>query len=211
MSPNRTTVYVDGFNLYYGCLKGSPYRWINLEALFKTVLPQESVVQIRYFTARVSGKVDPQAPLRQQIYLRALATLPSVSIHYGTFLTNKTWMPLATPPLKGSRKVQVIKTEEKGSDVNLACWMLLDGFKGRTETAVVVSNDSDLEEPVIVARSELGLRVGVLNPHPRHKRSRVLSRDAHFVKEIPGSALAACQFPATLIDSHGTFGKPAKW
>ena len=204
-------MYVDGFNLYYGALKGSPHKWLNLDELFRRVLPQENITQIRYFTAKVSGKLDPQAPVRQQMYLRALATLPSVSVHFGTFLTNTTYMLLANPPARGSRRVKVIKTEEKGSDVNLACHMLVDGFKKRADTVVVVSNDSDLEEPVIVARSELGLRVGVLNPHPANRRSRVLSRDAHFVKEIPRGALAASQFPATLIDVHGTFHKPSKW
>lgn len=211
MAGTRTTVYVDGFNLYYGCLKGTPYRWLDLESLFQRVLPQENVVRIRYFTARVSGSIDPRAPLRQQMYLRALATLPNVSVHFGTFLTSYPHMTLASPPSTGPRRVKVVKTEEKGSDVNLACHLLLDGFKKATDCAVVVSNDSDLEEPVILARYELGLRVGVLNPHPKNKRSRTLSRDAHFVKEIPRSALAACQFPTQLVDAHGTFTKPPKW
>lgn len=34
----RTRVYVDGFNLYYGCLKGTPWKWLNLVALFERVL-----------------------------------------------------------------------------------------------------------------------------------------------------------------------------
>ena len=59
--------------------------------------------------------------------------------------------------------MEVVKTEEKGSDVNLATHLLYDGFKNDYEVAVVVSNDSDLLEPVRVARS-LGLTVGVLNP-----------------------------------------------
>lgn len=207
----RTTVYVDGFNLYYGALKGTPYRWLDLDRLFKRVLPRENITQIRYFTAKVSGKVDPKAPIRQQIYLRALATLPSVSVHFGTFLTSSVSMPLAAPPPIGPRRVNVVKVEEKGSDVNLACALLIDGFRHRAETVVVVSNDSDLEAPVGLARSELGLRVGVLNPHRPGKRSRTLSRDAHFVKEIPVSALAASQFPAILVDAHGRFRKPANW
>lgn len=31
--PPRIRVYVDGFNLYYGCLQGTPYRWLNVVAL----------------------------------------------------------------------------------------------------------------------------------------------------------------------------------
>tara|TARA_R110002072_G_scaffold29206_4_gene92759 strand:- start:564 stop:863 length:300 start_codon:yes stop_codon:yes gene_type:complete len=29
----RTCVYVDGFNLYYGALKRTPYKWLDLAAL----------------------------------------------------------------------------------------------------------------------------------------------------------------------------------
>jgi uncharacterized LabA/DUF88 family protein len=208
----RTIVYVDGFNLYYGSLKNTAYKWLDLEALFTALLPQQDLVMIRYFTAKVSGVLDPDAPTRQQTYLRALGTLPKVSVHFGNFLTNNTYMPLTTPPAKGSRKVQVIKREEKGSDVNLACHLLVDGFKGRANTAVIVSNDSDFCEPVIVARSEIGMRVGIINPHPKWKRSRTLSQDAHFVKEeISPRILAASQFPKTLIDSQGKFHKPTRW
>ena len=38
-------------------------------------------------------------------------------------------MPLAHPPSVGPQTVEVIGTEEKGSDVNLASYLLLDGFR----------------------------------------------------------------------------------
>ena len=52
--------------------------------------------------------------------------------------------------------------EEKGSDVNLAAHLLVDGFTGKYEVAVVVSNDADLLEPVRLVRAVLGLPVGVI-------------------------------------------------
>jgi hypothetical protein len=59
----RTNVYVDGFNLFYGALKGSPYKWLNLEALCQRLLPKDSIRQIRYFTAKVSARPgDPRRP-----------------------------------------------------------------------------------------------------------------------------------------------------
>ena len=83
----RTWVYVDGFNLYYGALKGTPFKWLDPVGLTTLLLPREyEIDRLRYFTARVSGKLDPWAPARQQIYLKALATLPEVDIHYGRFL-----------------------------------------------------------------------------------------------------------------------------
>ncbi len=206
-----TNVYIDGFNLYYGCLKGTPYKWLDLERFCRRMLPADEIGTIRYFTAHVSGKRDPGAPLRQGIYLRALKTLPSVSTHFGAFLTHNVWMPLSSPPASGPRKVQVVKTEEKGSDVNLASHLLLDGFRRSCDTAVVVSNDSDLTEPLRIARHDLGMKVGVLNPHPPDKRSRTLSQDAHFFKQIRPAVLSASQFPTTLLDSVGTFHKPAAW
>ena len=118
-------------------------------------------------------------------------------------------MPLLKPPPRGSRTVEVVKTEEKSSDVNLATFLLLDAFKRECDVAVVISNDSDLKLPIEVARHELGLRVGVVNPHPSARRSRALRPT--FFKQIRASALAACQFPPVLRDATGEIRKPARW
>ena len=64
---------------------------------------------------------------------------------------------MAEPPADGPKTVEVIKTEEKGSDVNLASLLLLDGFNRDCDIVVIISNDSDLREPVRIARRELGL------------------------------------------------------
>ncbi|MCX6027672.1 MAG: NYN domain-containing protein, partial [Chloroflexi bacterium] len=83
----RTIAYVDGLNLYYRAVKGTPHKWLDLEALLRGLLrPENDLVRIRYFTADVSGRRDPSAPLRQQAYLRALGRNSVVSIHKGNFL-----------------------------------------------------------------------------------------------------------------------------
>jgi hypothetical protein len=75
-----TNIYIDGFNLYYGALRKTPYRWLNLEALCQLLLRKNTIAQIKYFTALVSARLsDPDQPVRQQLYLRALGTLPKVS------------------------------------------------------------------------------------------------------------------------------------
>jgi len=80
----RTNVYVDGFNLFYGALRGTQFRWLDLEAFFDGLLPRNQVQAIHYFTARVKPRPDdPDAHLRQQVYLRALGTLPRVQVHFG--------------------------------------------------------------------------------------------------------------------------------
>jgi hypothetical protein len=87
----------------------------------------------------------------------------------------------------------VIKTEEKGSDVNIAAHLLMDAFRGAYEMAILVTNGSDLREPVRMVTQELGLRVGILNPHK--KASRMLNQYATLTRSIRKSALAKCQFP----------------
>lgn len=127
----RTNVYVDGLNLYYGSLRGTPHKWLNLLRLCQLLLPNQQIQTIKYFTAQVVTRPDnPRQALRQQIYLRALRTLPQVEIVFGHFLTSEIFMPMAGHPPNKAQYVKVIKTEEKGSDVNLATHLLWDGFKG---------------------------------------------------------------------------------
>lgn len=85
----------------------------------------------------------------------------------------------------------------------------LDAFQGDYETAVVVSNDSDLKEPISVVRQTFGLQVGVLNPHKN--TSHALRQVASFYRRIRTGALSVSQFPTTLADQHGTITKPASW
>ncbi len=202
----RTYVYVDAFNLYYGALKGTSFKWLDIDTLCRLLLPHHEVVKIRYFTAPVSAQpADPQAPQRQQIYLRALATLPTVSIHLGSFMQKQKRRPLVSD----GTYVWVHDTEEKGSDVNLATYLVHDGHRGLYEQAVVMSNDSDLKHPIEIVRDDLGLTVGLLNPHARVAYG--LAGVADFYKPIRRGVLAVSQFPATVTDSNGAFHKPAGW
>jgi hypothetical protein len=79
-------VYIDGFNLYYGCLRRTPYKWLDLGKLCETLLTDNEIHRIRYFTARIEARPDdPDAPNRQDAYLRALRSVPNLTIHYGHF------------------------------------------------------------------------------------------------------------------------------
>ena len=212
MNQERVIVYVDGFNLYYGAVRGTAFKWLNLGALCLRIMrPSDNLVAIKYYTALISARPhDPEAPVRQQMYLRALKTIPILSIYYGHFLSHIVRMPLATSVTSGNVEyVEVLKTEEKGSDVNLASHLLRDAYTGGFNLAVVVSNDSDLAEPIRIVREELGRRVGILNP--QRNPSRVLQRNADFFKKIRAHALRESQFPRTLHDAHGTFHKPLAW
>lgn len=161
----KTNVYVDGFNLYYGCLKNTQFKWLNLAQLSQKLLPKNSTLnEIKYFTALVNSPLnDLQKPFRQQIYLRALQTIPNLTIYKGHFITHPVTMPLANPT-PTQTTVEVIKTEEKGSDVNLATQLLIDGMRGKYDMAVIISNDSDLLMPIEFITSDLKLPIGILNP-----------------------------------------------
>lgn len=140
----------------------------------------------------------------------ALATLPTVSIHLGHFLTKTVRMPLAHPVPGGPRTVEVIKTEEKGSDVNLASHLLADAFRGDAEAFVLISNDSDLMEPLRIVRHELGKVVGLLNPQPRQSRAMLRCKPT-FVKQLRHGVASLSQFPKELHDKHGAISRPDLW
>ena len=217
----RTIVYVDGFNLYYRLLDKRPaLKWLDIKALAQKLLrPANVVTGVRYYTAHISGRMDATAPARQQIYLDALRTVPEVSIHLGAFLLSEKFAGLAKPPAFRPQAtlpepwpdvVKVIKVEEKGSDVNLACHLLLDAFEGNFDVAAVISNDSDLVEPIRIVTQVLGKPVGLLSPvnNPNPELSRVSS----FIRRISVSDLAASQFPDMLTRPDGTkIHRPPSW
>jgi len=229
----RTNVYVDGFNLYYGAAKHTPYKWVNIAELCVQVLPGLDIHRIRYFTALVKPlPSDPQTRLRQEIYIRVLETLPNLTVHYGHYLQSTVSMRLATPNPGGPRFADVLKMEEKGSDVNIATYMLVDAFRKDCDQLVVVTNDSDLAEPVRIINKELLIPVGVFNPQTNDtatRRSRVtgqplrparpsieLKKVAKFNRDITSegsnSHMARSQFPSAITDSQGrTIRRPAKW
>jgi len=219
VSSKRAAVYVDGFNLYYRALKKRPgCRWLDVHALAKRLLgPKDQVVAVKYFTARVQPRPpDHGQPQRQDFYLRALRTNPLISIIEGRFLTNPTSMILdpSGPPLfdqtgQPVERATVLKTEEKGSGVNLASHFLVDGFEDAYDLGVLVSADTDLVEPFRLARVVLKKKVALFTPsefaHP------LLKQHAHFKRLISEADLLACQFPDQLTDAEGTFHRPPAW
>lgn len=210
----RTSFYIDGFNLYYRAVRGTPYRWLDLYAVSQALLPSHEVNRIRYFTALIQQRPDDlRAPIRQATYIRALETIPNLSVHYGQFRTRRIERPLVTPVPGLPRVVEIFDTEEKGTDVNLASYLLLDGVKEDYEQAVVISNDVDLALPIQMVREQLGLTVWIVNPNLYRNAAtpKELSDAATFVRRLRPNTLSRCQFPPQLQDSTGLISKPAGW
>ena len=208
--PYRTIVYVDGFNFYYGAVRGTPWKWLDPVALFLRVLgPQNALLTVKYFTARVRPSPhDPDVNVRQDAYLRALeAHCPLVELHFGHFLRHRVSMESANPPPPTS---EVWKTEEKGSDVNLALQVLNDAWLDAYDCAVVVSNDSDLAESLRLVKAQHGKLIGIVTPGaPVRKTSRQLSQHADFIKPIRSWMLASSQLPDPIPGT--TIHKPPRW
>ena len=206
----RTVVYVDGFNLYYGALKRTSWKWLDLVALFEKVLqPRHRILAIKYFTARVSGTInDPAKPQRQDVYLRALQQYrPVVEVFLGHFLSHKVRAHLVQP-LGGRHTVEVVRTEEKGSDVNLAVHLLNDAWLDAYDCAVVVSNDSDIAEAMRLVKLHRGKRIGLITPG-RSRPSRQLMAHTDFSRSIRDNALERSQLPDPIPGTN--IRKPARW
>jgi uncharacterized LabA/DUF88 family protein len=225
---DRVAFYIDGFNLFHGALKGTDYRWLDLEAWCEHYVrsPHQELVSIKYFTALVKNRTDkPGQRERQKEYLRALATLPKVEIYHGHFLKRKANRQLTSPPKPRRRKGrrppsnkpvfrEVWIEEEKGSDVNLASQFLSDGFRARYDVAFVVSNDGDLKMPVEIGREEFKASIIVINPHDG-RRSQALTPNGtdlnRFYRRVRPGGLRSSQLPLELEDEDGKIRCPRGW
>ena len=208
----HTNLYVDGFNLYNRAVKNTPFKWLDLRKLAETLFPADDIQRTCFFTALVRSRPnDPTQTERQASYLRALGTLPGMDIHYGEFRERLKDRPLAKPRPGGPTYVRIRDTEEKGSDVNLATRLLVGGFTGDYEQAVVVSNDSDLAAPIRYVNNDLGLRVVVVNPDSKTSTHNDLVQSATYARRLWKSHLRKSQLPSTIADEHGVIHKPTGW
>ncbi|MGE4045289.1 MAG: NYN domain-containing protein [Acetobacteraceae bacterium] len=217
---SRTIGYIDGSNLYYRALRGTAHKWCDIAALSAAALPSScQLVRVNYYRARISGRTDPTAPARQHAYLRALGSSPLVRIHYGNFLAMRKWAGLVQPPQflpsivlpagAAPHVAYVWKTEEKGSDVNLGVHLVRDAFQGAFDQAAILTNDTDLVEPLRIVTQEVGLPVTLLTPVSRPAVS--LAAVASHIRHV-APYVGVCQFPDTVALPNGrTVSKPAGW
>jgi uncharacterized LabA/DUF88 family protein len=235
-----TYVYVDGLNFYFGAVKKTPNKWVDFEAVARKLVPKDKIGLIRYFTANVKPQYPgDKSHERQQALLRAMKANPLIDVKLGHFRVDEKWRPLSDtswpspkdlfrPVLRPTIVVKVILAEarkrrtipvtmarildpeEKGSDVNLATYLLYDAMKGLSTKALVISNDSDLEEAVRLT-VEHGVPVGIVNPHPSPTSGRLKSV-ATFEIPFRKAMVASCQMPTLVIGRNGKqVHKPREW
>ncbi|HMI80622.1 MAG TPA: NYN domain-containing protein [Solirubrobacterales bacterium] len=216
----RTIVYVDGFNLYYGACRAPGRKWLDVGALCERLLPHEEIVKFAYCTANLRRDPrDPELQDRQRLYHRALEAIPHLEIHRGRFLEKRVKGSLVDATLGEQPRRTVTTFEEKGTDVNIASLMLMDGFEDRYEHAVLISNDGDLKMPVEIVSARLNLPVTVVNPVLRRRgkrRNKALSPEplppnASFI-QLRARHIEESQFPAEMRSEQGALlAKPPGW
>lgn len=232
----RTRIYVDGYNFYYGCLKGTPYKWLDLMVLFERhVLPSiytthnglaaQSVLTppaIKYFTARILDKAARAADSvsSQARYHSALQKLYPQQIQivegYYSLVEARAKIVDAEQPDRWPRECQEIlvwKLEEKKSDVNLALQAYHDALTGQVDQVVVVTNDTDISPALKMIRDNTSARVGLVVPTRKNERTPNTELDelAHWVRShITEEELAASQMPRVIPGRTATV-KPDSW
>ena len=215
----KTNIYIDGYNLYYGLLKGRPqYKWLDPVRLVAKLLDAgHQINRVRYFTSKIKTYPHDQAAVeRQNIYLQALTTLRQVTITYGLYNKRKGYLPALDARCRDceesgeNRLVHIMKFEEKRTDVNLATAMLKDAYGGDAESFVLISGDSDFIAPLDLIRHELGRQVVVFNP--QLVRSD-LANHASYYKDIPRDLPASCQLPDEIPigDRGNVLHRPSAW
>lgn len=224
----KTNVYIDGFNFYYACYKNwadpmchefkafGPYKWVDFRALSQELFPNDTIHRIQYCTAMV--KWDPKKAARQELYLRALRTTKMFYVRLGHHeerrkrgrLTSTLPCQHNPPCLTHPWVVEIDVREEKGSDVNLATYLLKDAFLGDFDQAVVISNDSDLASAIRVVRVDAKRPVHVISPSLTIVRE--LKTAATSARLLDKRLIPKCQLPAKITLPDGTvIKKPNDW
>jgi uncharacterized LabA/DUF88 family protein len=230
----KTAVYIDGYNLYYGRLRGSPFKWLDVVKLFEDLLIQrdqhEQLEKVNLFTApalanfATHGAASVEA---QSAYHRALKTLHGAHFDtvYGThsFDKNGALLPVFVAGQKYDRtnRTRVWKLEEKKTDVNLAICMCRDAAKGLYDRIILVSNDSDAEPALQAIRQDFPhIMIGVVLPawppvagSKTHRRvSGSLANQAHWtIAHLTDAQLSAASLPDQIPTKKKAIVKPKHW
>jgi len=225
----RTKVYVDGYNLYYGCLKGTPHKWLDLHKLFNNhIIPSSAVnkselIGIKFFTAPILEKASKSldSVSSQNKYHTALQKLYSNEIEiikgYYSLTKSKVKVVDTSNPEKWARECEEIlvwKVEEKQTDVNLALHAYHDAINNIVDQVVIVTNDTDIAPALQMIRDFTPVVIGVVIPTTSNIRqpNAALTKLAHWVRDhITDSELANSQMPNVIIGGRKPAIKPASW
>lgn len=238
MTPLRTRIYIDGFNFYYGCLKGTPYKWLDFYPLFEkhiipsilihdnngnaisSVLLEES--SIKLFTADIIEKVakSSDSVSSQAKYYKALkeTNKSRIEIIKGYYAVNEMKVKVINPkspklwPNKCT-EVKAWKVEEKQTDVNLALQIYHDAISNNVDHVIIVTNDTDIEPSLKMVRENTSVKIGLVIPTIDDQRppSKGLTALADWTRNPTQDELLACQLPRVVRGARRVTSKPISW
>ncbi|WP_332851355.1 NYN domain-containing protein [Duganella sp. S19_KUP01_CR8] len=227
----RTVAYVDGYNLYYGRLRGTRFKWLDIVKLFEALLVQrdqnETLEKVIFFTAPAFATHGTASVAAQSAYHRALKAIygDRFEIVLGSHAYDKDGALLPVfiegQPYDRTNRVRVWKLEEKKTDVNLAIRMYRDAARGRCNRMILMSNDSDAEPVLAAVRADFEeIMIGLVTPvHPpvpgtniRRRTSGSLSKYSHWnVVHLTSAQLDDAQLPPTVPTKKKPIQKPLHW
>lgn len=229
----RTRVYIDGYNLYYGCLKRSPYKWLDPRALVECILPT-----ILYERSGAAIRYEFQAPTIKYFtapILEAFANSEdstACQAHYHAALEGQ--LPGQLQIIKGyhdakrarahrweegkaardCEKIEIWRLEEKQSDVALALHAYSDSIRKEVDQIIVITNDTDFAPAMRMIRDHTATIVGVIAPI-RCGRGIVnaeIEKHAHWTrKHILDEEFARSQLPHMVRCKSRVVHKPITW
>jgi hypothetical protein len=211
----RCTIYVDGFNWYFGVFQHRPaWKWLNVQSYFEALRLDENVVAIKFFTALVEPRKHISAKRdRHKRLLKALGTLPKVKIILGKYQERT----VTCQARDCMRRLEYLVPEEKKTDVNIAVNLLEDAFRNQTDSMVIVSGDSDLEPAVEWVRQnypqiKTTIYIPVLEDERHLRRNDNYHRMGVTCKPLPLADIPRHLFPATVqVNEKETVARPVEW
>ncbi|MYA19712.1 MAG: NYN domain-containing protein [Chloroflexi bacterium] len=205
----RSIIYIDGYNFYYGMVRDTEWKWLDLQRCFELVRSDDDIQEIRYFTSEALG----DARERQSVYLEALGTLPLVTVHLGRFKGRSLTCRVRACEYAGSRRYQVL--EEKETDVAISVRLIDDAYRDRADRFVIVSGDSDLVPAVRLLRERFADKEIIVyvpaSAGTRRAAAREMRRIAHKHRTMPVEPLRRSQLPEVIPVADGTIRKPPSW
>lgn len=228
----RTAFFVDGYNVFYGLLADTPYKWLNLPQLLAHIAhienPQSSVASIDYFTSSVKPELATrgvEAKEAQDTYVRTLRA-HNVVVHYGRHQLEPARAPrFINKKLRASRQdtIPVWKLEEKETDVHIAISMYRTAARQANVTAtesiqqlVLVSGDTDMAPSLRAIREDFPqITLGIVLPYRtglKRTPPGSLKEHAHWMRRvISAEELQSHQFPDRVPTRKTPAIKPDYW
>lgn len=214
----RTIFLLDGFNLYHSLMDASKFfkiktlKWLDYHKLcsnYLYVIGNEfkekcCLEKIYYFTSLATHlqKKDPGKVLRHELYIDCLKDSGIKDIP-GRFKSKTVYCYKC--------KNEIIKYEEKETDVAISSKLFEIFQKNECDVAVIITGDTDLG-PAIKTSKLLFPDKKIVSCFPFMRKNKELANLSDFSFKINKETYFKCQFPNPYIKKDGTKrNKPIEW